>query len=74
MITLNELVAKCDTLDSQQKFRCRDLVAAVDWNREKRGKRIKIGSNFFDLVEAGEIEGVKALEKDSQNAQVYIKE
>ncbi|MBC2373669.1 DUF1413 domain-containing protein [Listeria booriae] len=74
MITLNELVGKCATLSLGQKFRCRDLVAAVDWDREDRSLRIKIGSRFFDLVEAGEVEKVKVIGKDSQNARLYMKE
>ncbi len=58
----------------EEVFTVRDLFRGIEWRRIPIGKRIQLGSRFYNEVEISKkIKGIKATTKTSQNQQQYMK-
>lgn len=56
-----------------EEFTVRDLFRGIEWRRIPIGKRIQLGSRFFNEVEDKKIKGITPTKKTSQNQQQYMK-
>lgn len=55
-----------------ERFRLRDLFQKDEWNKYKKGARLRAGRLFFDEMAAA-VDGVRPEKKSSSGHQYYIK-
>ena len=65
----NAVKAKMET----EEFTVRDLFRGIEWRRIPIGKRIQLGSRFYNEVKSEKIKGITPTKKTSQNQQQYMK-
>jgi len=65
----NEAKRKID----EEVFTVKDLFTGIEWKRIPIGKRIQLGSRFFNEVNNNTITGILPTDKTTQNQQQYRK-
>ncbi len=56
----------------RETFTVRDLFRGIEWNRIPLGKRIQLGSRFYNEYKNGD-KGIKPYNKTTLKQQIYIK-